>query len=205
MKNIIFIFVALGIFGLSAYSVWSYLNSNTSDKARFKTRLSDSLQAKTSFVELILKPVHSVLGVKIEASITPSIVPSETPTPSLTPTPTSTSTPTPTLTPSPTPIPQPEFSSEQINSFIDRFAGQYAIDPHVLRHVAVCESGFNSNALNGIYAGLYQFNASTWKSNRAQMREEVSPDLRFNAEEAVQTAAYLISKGKLYLWPNCRP
>lgn len=74
-----------------------------------------------------------------------------------------------------------------------------------LRHIAICESGFRSSAKNGPYGGLYQFDETTWKSSRRVMGEEIDPQLRFNAEEAVQTAAYLISKDKFYLWPNCKP
>jgi len=29
--------------------------------------------------------------------------------------------------------------------------------------------------------------------------------LRFNAEEAVQTAAFALSQGKTSIWPNCSP
>ena len=86
-----------------------------------------------------------------------------------------------------------------------RFALQYGVDVNVLRHVAVCESGFNTNASNGPYAGLYQFSRIAWKSNRALMGEEVDFNLRFDAEEATQTAAFIISTGKTYLWPNCYP
>jgi soluble lytic murein transglycosylase-like protein len=88
---------------------------------------------------------------------------------------------------------------------MERFAGQYAVDVNVLRHIAVCESGFNPSAVNGLYAGLYQFNVTTWKNGRVLMGEDTNPDLRFNAEESIQTAAYLISQGKRYLWPNCYP
>jgi soluble lytic murein transglycosylase-like protein len=97
------------------------------------------------------------------------------------------------------------FSSEQINVFIERFAGQYGVDANVLRHVAVCESGFNPHASNLSYAGLYQFTSNTWGNYRKQMGEDENPDLRFNAEEAVQTAAYIMSIGKTHIWPSCVP
>lgn len=89
--------------------------------------------------------------------------------------------------------------------FIERFASQYSVDPNVLRHIATCESGFNANARNGPYAGLYQFGNSSWKSNRILMGEDTDPDLRYNAEESVQTAAYIISRGIKNIWPNCYP
>lgn len=145
-------------------------------------------------------PQDTVLSTP-ELTITPS--PTTTPTPI--PTPTTIPTPTATPTPTPTHIPQPQVSSEEIHGFMERFAGQYGIDVNVLRHIAVCESGFNPLALNGPYAGLFQFNTTTWNNNRLPMGEDPNPDLRFNAEEAIQTAAYLMSLGKFYLWPNCHP
>lgn len=130
-----------------------------------------------------------------------------TTTPTLAPTriPTLTPSPSPIPSPTPTPIPQPQFSQEQIHGFIERFAGQYAVDPNVLRHIATCESGFNASAVNGPYIGLYQFGASAWQNNRLIMGEDPDLSLRFNAEESVQTAAYIISIGKKGLWPNCFP
>jgi hypothetical protein len=141
----------------------------------------------------------------VEFNIYPTNTP--TPTPSPTPTPTLTPTPIPTNTPIPTPtsIPQPDYSQEQIHVLIERFSGQYAIDPNVLRHIATCESRFNQKAINKYYAGLYQFSSTTWTNLRIEMGEDENADLRFNAEEAVQTAAYALSVGKGNIWPNCIP
>jgi hypothetical protein len=133
------------------------------------------------------------------ATITPS--PTAIPIPSPTPSP----TPTPTPKPTPTPIPQPTFTPEQINGFINQFAGQYGVDPNVIRHIAICESSFNAFARQGVYAGLFQFGPVTWRNLRAEMGESTNINLRFNAEEAVQTAAYAISLGKRPIWPNCNP
>lgn len=132
---------------------------------------------------------------------TPTLEPTKTPTPTLKPKP----TPTPTLTPTPTPILQPSVSSEQINGFIEKFAGQYGVDPSVLRSIAVCESGFNPLATNLVYAGLYQFTPTAWIKYRELLGEDTNPDLRFNAEEAVQTAAFVLSLGQTFIWPSCVP
>ncbi len=119
--------------------------------------------------------------------------------------------PTPTLMPTPTPLktpkasPQPKFTSQQINGFIDRFAGQYGVDPNILRHIAICESGFNPDAYNAGYAGLYQFGGVTWKNIRLKIGEDPNTELRYNAEEAVQTAAYSLGRGNGRIWPNCQP
>jgi soluble lytic murein transglycosylase-like protein len=148
-----------------------------------------------------------VLSMSVAASLSPS--PTVTATPTDTPTPTPTPTSDPTSTPSPKPKPTivlpPPTSSQEVNGFIERFAVQYGVSPHVLRHLAICESGFKSNAKNGPYIGLYQFGPITWKNNRVKMGEDPNLGLRYNAEEAVQTAAYLISIGRIKAWPNCQP
>ena len=136
---------------------------------------------------------------------TPTPTPTSTPSPapSFTPTPTPTSVPT--LTPTPTPFPQPVYNTEQINALIKIYADQYGVDPNVLRYVAICESNFNPAAINGPYAGLYQFNPTTWENNRQLMGEDPSLDLRLNAEEAIKTAAFILSIGRGNIWPNCFP
>ncbi|NMC99470.1 MAG: transglycosylase SLT domain-containing protein [Bacteroidales bacterium] len=133
--------------------------------------------------------------------------PSEPSTPSPTPIATSTPKTTPKLTPKPTktPSPQPYYSSEQIYELINRFAGQYGVSPDIMRHIALCESGFNYKASNAGYAGLFQFGTTTWKNLRSEFGEDTNPDLRYNAEEAIQTAAYVLSKNKGGIWPNCYP
>ena len=110
----------------------------------------------------------------------------------------------PNFTPKPTPKPTAA-ASHDVNGFIDRFSAQYGVDPNVVRRVALCESGFNSNATNNVYVGLFQFDSRTWINIRKEMGENIDPDLRFSAEESVQTAAYSFSKGKGGLWPNCFP
>lgn len=129
-----------------------------------------------------------------------------TPTNTLTPKPVPTSTPTITSSPTPKPTPTPVgASSSEINSFIERFASQYGVDPNVLRYIAICESGFRSNAENAGYVGLYQFGPITWKNIRQEFGEDIDPNLRYSAEESVQTASYALSKGKNGIWPNCQP
>jgi hypothetical protein len=148
----------------------------------------------------------NVLGFHSEASPTTTSTPLPTTTPTSTPTATSTETPSPLPTKTPKPLPtSTPVSSQEVNAFIERFAAQYGVDPNVIRHVAVCESGFNSNAVRGIYVGLFQFGPTTWKNIRKELGEEGNPDLRFSAEESVQTAAFALSKGKGGIWPNCLP
>lgn len=143
--------------------------------------------------------------VVVSESPTPTSSPEPTESPSHTPTPTSTPKATPTLKPTPTPVIQPQYSSQEINGFIERFSAQYGVDPNILRHIAICESGFNPLAEVAGYAGLYQFGRITWGNIRKEIGEDPDPDLRYNAEEAVQTAAYALSQGKTGIWPNCTP
>lgn len=144
-------------------------------------------------------PKSQVLGQIETPTPTPSLESTPSPTPDPTPTPTAkaTSVPTPTIKP------QPVFTSQQINEFIDRFAAQYGADPNLLRHIALCESGFNPSAYNAGYAGLYQFGKITWRNVRGKMGEDQDSDLRYNAEEAVQTAAYNLHINNAGIWPNC--
>lgn len=134
--------------------------------------------------------------------------PTLTPTSSPTPTPTLTATPTPpkpTATPTPTPEPAEAYSGKEMQSFIEQYAGQYGVDPNVLRYVAVCESGLNPSAMNGPYGGLYQFSASAWNTYRTRLGADSSPGLRFDAREAVRTAAFVLSINAAFIWPNCVP
>lgn len=147
------------------------------------------------------KPKEKVLSVATISSAIP--VPASTSSPS--PTPTLVPTPKPTPVKTPTPVPQPKFSSQQINGFIDRFAGQYGVDPNVVRYIAICESGFNPSARNYIYAGLFQFGPITWQNIRVKMGEDKDINLRLNAEDAVQTAAFAISIEDRAIWPHCYP
>jgi Transglycosylase SLT domain len=140
-----------------------------------------------------------VLSVTFEISPTPSPSPTSTPTPSPTP------KPKPTRIPTPTPKPQPEFSSEQIYRMIDKYSQEGGVNPDVIRHIAICESGFNPRAKSYIYAGLFQYDGATWKSYRKLMGENPDPDLRYNAKEAIRTTVYIVSLNRLYLWPNCHP
>jgi len=140
-------------------------------------------------------------GNKTEAEVLSSNIEMATPTES--PTPVSTKRPTPKPTRKPTPI--PPITSQEINGFIDRFASQYAVDPNVLRYIAICESGFNPSAVNGAYVGLFQFGPITWMTNRVLIGENPNRELRLNAEESIQTAAYMLSTRGGKFWPNCIP
>jgi|SRR3990167_3126136 len=120
---------------------------------------------------------------------------------------TETPIPTPTLSPTPaptiTPTPIYRFTSSQLDEWFTRFASENSIDRSLLRKIAVCESGLNPLAVNGIYGGLFQFSSSAWTKTRKQMNEDSNPELRFNPEQAIKTAAFKIAVGGINSWPNC--
>jgi hypothetical protein len=131
--------------------------------------------------------------------------PTSLPTPTSTPTPKPTPTPRPTPKPTPTLKPQPKFTSQQIYEMTNKYAGVFGLDANVIRYIAICESGFNPLAHHYIYAGLFQFSPGTWKAYREKMGEKTDIDLRYNAEDAVKTAAYILSLGGSQNWPLCYP
>jgi hypothetical protein len=125
-----------------------------------------------------------------------------TPTPSPTLTPTPTNTPTPTVTPTPTPTPFP-VTSQQLDEWFTNSANHYSVDRSLLWRIAVCESRLKPNATNWIYGGLFQFSPNTWIANRAVMGLDSNPNLRFNPEESIRTAAFVLSTRGPGAWPNC--
>jgi soluble lytic murein transglycosylase-like protein len=121
-----------------------------------------------------------------------------------TPTPTvaiPTATPEPTALPTPAPTNPP---APELEAMFDKYSSEYGADKELMKKIARCESGFNTTSNNsGMYLGMYQFSSSTWSANRNRMGLDPNPDLRTNPEEAIRTAAYMISKGGQGHWPNC--
>lgn len=117
-----------------------------------------------------------------------------------TPVPSPTRKPTPTFTPTPTRIP---LTSEELERYFSKYADEYKVDKEKLRKIAYCESKFNPQAVNKIYAGLYQFSENTWIVTRRMMALNSDAQLRYHPEEAIRTAAYKISQGGINAWPNC--
>jgi hypothetical protein len=166
----------------------------------YKTPLIIATAALTYLIFSPTKP--AILGTSTQHYVLPTNTPTPTPIP---PTPTSSPTPKPTIKPTPTPKPQPKFTSEQIYNMVNQYSNAAHVSPDVIRHIAICESGFNPNAKNYIYGGLFQFAPGVWKSFRKQMGANPDPDLIYNAEEAIKTTVYIVSQGGLHNWPNCAP
>lgn len=89
------------------------------------------------------------------------------------------------------------------HGLIEKYGRDYGVSPELLKQIAACESGFRAEAINGPYGGMFQFLASTWASNRKAMGDNPDPDLRFNAEESIRTAAFKISRDGAGAWPVC--
>lgn len=112
----------------------------------------------------------------------------------------------PTAIPEPTSLPQaPTIASPaDLDGLFSKYSGEYGVDRELLKKIAKCESGFNPSANNsGMYLGMFQFASQTWTANRGRMGLDPNPDLRTNAEEAIRTAAYVISRSGPGAWPNC--
>lgn len=84
-----------------------------------------------------------------------------------------------------------------------QYGAVYGVDPVIMQKIASCESGERAEANNGPYGGMFQFATATWVSNRKAMGEDPNPVLRFNAEEAVKTAAFKMSRDGYGAWPAC--
>jgi hypothetical protein len=147
-----------------------------------------------------------VKALSLTPTHTPTPQPTFTPTPTNIPTqPTITSSPTVIFTPTPTFVPQAVVSTvTDIESLFTKYSDDYHVDKELLKRIARCESGFNSNAHNGNYVGMFQFGEQTWISWRGRMGLDGNPDLRLSAEESIRTAAYMVSQGRQGSWPNCQ-
>lgn len=165
-------------------------------------------EAKLNINNISLPKVSSDLYVITDSAITPiaySLV--EATTPKLTP--------TPTIKPqirvaavsiariTPTPVAVNYTTPFDIQSLIVRYAAEYGVESNMMIRIAKCESGFRADAVNGPYAGIYQFVTSTWVSNRNAMGLDPDPNLRFNAEESIRTAAFKMGRDGYGAWPTC--
>jgi hypothetical protein len=91
------------------------------------------------------------------------------------------------------------------HELIYKYASVYGANPQIMVTIAQCESGMRGEALSpsGVYGGMYQFNISTWMSNRRAMNLDPNPNLRFNPEEAIKTAAFKMGRDGYGAWPAC--
>lgn len=166
-----------------------------------------SSDAASSSLKRPIPPSEQIASNQI-SSPAPTEVPTATPSPTDTPTPIPTDAPTPTDTPVPTDIPTPTImpmivTSSDLETLFSKYSDEYHVDKDLLKKIANCESGFNSQAENGDYRGMFQFAAESWVATRTAMGMDASPDLRMNAEESIRTTAYKIANGGQNSWPSC--
>ena len=211
-------FVFLGAFPLRAQGAILTLSSDLSlpgltfeSPLTFHTQtpisLSFDLDESQSFTISMTTsaPIEEMVIPTPETITEPAIIPSPTPTATSTPSPTPTEapTPTPTTAPLPTPTPAPVLTSSDLENLFSKYAGQYSVDKEMLKRIAQCESGFNAAASYLDYGGMFQFSPSSWSVTRTAMNQDPNPDLRFNAEESIKTAAFKISINGPSAWPSC--
>ncbi len=132
---------------------------------------------------------------------TETVIPTPTATPQVTPTPTTTPKATPKATPKPTMA--PVVAHADIESLFQQHASTHGVDAEIMKKIAQCESGMRPEATNGPYGGMFQFVSSTWVSNRRAMGKDTDPNLRFNAAEAIETAAFKMGRDGYGAWPAC--
>lgn len=114
---------------------------------------------------------------------------------------------TPTLTPTPTAIPitptlVPVHAGE-LETMFAKYSELYSVNNDLLKKIARCESNLNPQSNSGVYGGLFQFSETLWRTTRQAMGSDNNPELRFNAEEAIKTAAFKISRDGTNAWINC--
>lgn len=109
----------------------------------------------------------------------------------------------PKVSPIPSIPPQQVVGPAELESFVEKYSAQYGARKDIMMIIMKCESGFNPSATNGPFAGLFQFMASTWTSNRNAMGLNPDPALRYNAEESIKTAAFKMGRDGYGAWPAC--
>lgn len=98
---------------------------------------------------------------------------------------------------------QPAPSRENLDLMFAEHADFYHVNKRTLEYIAYCESRYRPQVTNGKHAGMYQFNPTTWIATRNRMGLDPNPDLRFDANEAIRTAAFKISNGGIGAWAVC--
>lgn len=157
-----------------------------------------------------MKSNTKVEGAQIKSSTDVSVLtPTLTPTPiakisTPTPKPARTPIPSPTGGPTPTPTAIPIIVlPADLEELFSKYSTAYGVDKELLKRIAKCESGLNPNAQTKEYAGLFQFGATIWIQTRTLMGQNPDLNLRLNPEEAIRTAAFMVSQNHLGIWPNC--
>ncbi|MDQ3099107.1 MAG: transglycosylase family protein [bacterium] len=185
--------------------------------ATIQTTTAPTASPMLEVVSTVKPTSQPTLKPTIKAATKPTALPTITPTQSPSPSSSATSSvpatesamlkSSPPLEPSATPKPEPKIqpiSKAEIEKLFVEYADQYKIDKEQLKRISQCESGLNPNATNMYYGGLFQFSPASWKGYRRLMGKRTDPELRFDAEASINTAAFMISTGRTSAWPNCK-
>ncbi|MBI4080383.1 MAG: transglycosylase family protein [Candidatus Levybacteria bacterium] len=159
-----------------------------------------SIVAVGSYAYSLVSPPQDIVSPLPIMKISPTAIPTHTPT--LTPSPTATPTPQPKAD---RPLDETSIilTSSDLDALFTKYSGEYSVDRGLLMRIASCESGFNTLATNGEYGGMFQFSEGTWTTVRTLMGASADLSLRFNAEEAIKTASFKISRNEQNAWANC--
>ncbi|MBM3283536.1 hypothetical protein FJY90_04815 [Candidatus Gottesmanbacteria bacterium] len=117
-----------------------------------------------------------------------------------------TETPIPTITNKPSLLPTITLTPIPVGALNDlfiKYSNRQSVSYEVLKKIAFCESRLNSNARFKDYGGLFQFSTVSWVNTRRNMNLDTNPDLRFNPEESIKTAAFKLATEGIFAWPNC--
>lgn len=199
-------FVSCLLVGWSfAYGVYITTQPTTPPPTHSVEHIENNLEPNAALTELHIVDEHSATEPLAQSTeslqLDNQLVLTPLPEPSPTLPPVTHPTPTPLIRPSIAPA-QPSSSYDPL---FEQWSAHFGVDSNLLKHIAQCESRFNATSVGGIYGGMYQFSASTWKSTRNAMQHDPDPLLRFDANEAIKTAAFKIANGGQSAWKNCLP
>jgi len=94
--------------------------------------------------------------------------------------------------------PQPVRITGNFESTIRSACNNYGCNPEQLIRVMYCESGGRSNAVNGVYSGLFQFHPNTFRAN-ANRIGLTNADI-WNPYHQIQVAAWMFANGQAWQW-----
>ncbi len=157
---------------------------------------------KTTQAVIPMVHINTTESSTTSSQLSPTHIPTLIPTPTNIPMPIIPIIPL-TIIPTLTPAPLITLQQSNYESLFDQYSQEYGVDRELMKRIAKCESRINPGSKNGIYGGMFQFAEQTWISTRNQIGLDPNPDLRFSAQDAIQAAAFKISRGGIGAWRGC--
>lgn len=105
--------------------------------------------------------------------------------------------------------PAPQAPTQDIEGLIDYYSALHGSNAAANKKIAWCESTYNSSAVSpsGLHVGIFQFHANTFNANVRYMRERglyVSENAsRWNAEDNINVATWMLANGQQWQW-SCK-